>query len=165
MRLHCADEIKSINQPYPPSLPSTTIQAFVPTTTAFSGARVALPTSTSATTAPRMAADFGVFEAAQTEFADEFPEYSKYGWGPTAKAERWNGRHAMFGWAAIIATGYCQAHNLIPNADVALDPKVCVTCLFLTTVTFNNKTLNLPHYSSTHSTNHTACVLVERGYI
>lgn len=72
-----------------------------------------------------MAADFGVFEAAQNEFADEFPEYSKYGWGPTAKAERWNGRHAMFGWAAIIATGYCQAHNLIPDADVALDPKVC----------------------------------------
>lgn len=100
-------------------------QAFVPTTTAFSGARVALPTPTSATTTPRMAAGFGVFDAAQTEFAEEFPEYSKYGWGPTAKAERWNGRHAMFGWAAIIATGYCQAHNLIPNADVALDPKVC----------------------------------------
>lgn len=88
------------------------------------------------------AENFGVFESAQTEFASEFPEYSKYGWGPTAKAERWNGRHAMFGWAAIIATGYCQAHNLIPNADVALDPKVGVgegeghSCLFLLPLTF-----------------------------
>lgn len=87
---------------------------------------MASPASASAaTTTPRMAAgSFSVFDNAQAEFAAEFPEYSKYGWGPTAKAERWNGRHAMFGWAAIIATGYCQAHNLIPDADVALDPKV-----------------------------------------
>ncbi|CAN0148442.1 unnamed protein product [Scytosiphon promiscuus] len=117
-------------------------QAFVPTTTAFSGARVALPASTStAATTPRMAAgSFGVFESAQTEFAEEFPEYSKYGWGPTAKAERWNGRHAMFGWAAIIATGYCQAHNLIPNAEVALDPKVWGTLAYTTgTETITNE--------------------------
>lgn len=92
-----------------------------------------MPASTTSAAGPRMAAgSFGVFDSAQTEFAEEFPEYSKYGWGPTAKAERWNGRHAMFGWAAIIATGYCKAHNLIPDAEVALDPKVCFgSCLIL----------------------------------
>lgn len=78
------------------------------------------------------AGSFGVFESAQNEFAKEFPEYSKYGWGPTAKAERWNGRHAMFGWAAIIATGYAQAHNLIPNADQMLDAKTWGTLAYTT---------------------------------
>lgn len=78
-----------------------------------------------------MAAEgFGVFENAQNQFAKEFPEYSKYGWGPSAKAERWNGRHAMFGWAAIIATGYAKAHNLIPNPDQMLDPKVWGTLAY-----------------------------------
>lgn len=76
------------------------------------------------------ASNFGVFDAAQKEFEQEFPEYSKYGWGPTAKAERWNGRHAMFGWAAIIATGYAQAHNLIPNPDQMLDTKVWGTLAY-----------------------------------
>lgn len=92
----------------------------------------ALSSSTSRVSAgPKMAAEaFGVFESAQSEFAKEFPEYSKYGWGPTAKAERWNGRHAMFGWAAIIATGYCQAHNLIPNPDMMLDTKVWGTLAY-----------------------------------
>lgn len=77
-----------------------------------------------------MADTAGVFANAQAEFAKEFPEYSKYGWGPTAKAERWNGRHAMFGWAAIILTGYAQAHNLIPNADQMLDTKVWGTLAY-----------------------------------
>eukprot|EP00904_Undaria_pinnatifida_P009406 jgi/Undpi1/5596/HiC_scaffold_2.g00872.m1 len=117
-------------------------QAFVPPTAGFGSARAALPSSSVSRTAstPRMAADFGVFDSAQKEFAAEFPEYSKYGWGPTAKAERWNGRHAMFGWAAIIATGYCQAHNLIPNAEVALDPKVWGTLAYTTgTETISNE--------------------------
>lgn len=77
-----------------------------------------------------MAAGFSVFEDAQNQFAAEFPEYAKYGWGPSAKAERWNGRHAMFGWAAIIATGYAKAHNLIPDADQMLDPKVWGTLAY-----------------------------------
>jgi hypothetical protein len=45
------------------------------------------------------------------------------GWGVTTKAERWNGRHAMFGWFAIILTGYAKSHGLIPNPEVALDLK------------------------------------------
>jgi len=32
------------------------------------------------------------------DFAADFPWLAKYGFGPTVKAERWNGRHAMFGW-------------------------------------------------------------------
>ena len=31
-----------------------------------------------------------------------YPGFAAKGWGPSAKAERWNGRHAMFGWAFII---------------------------------------------------------------
>lgn len=46
------------------------------------------------------------------------------GWGPTTKAERWNGRHAMFGWIALLVTGYAKGHGLIPNPDTALDLKV-----------------------------------------
>lgn len=62
-----------------------------------------------------------VFEGAMKSFETDFPEFSKRGFGPTTKAERWNGRHAMFGWAAIIATGYAQSHGLIPNFDTPLD--------------------------------------------
>lgn len=102
--------------------PSTVVGAFTPA--------AALSTSRVSSAGPRMVVGAGVFESAQAEFAKEFPEYSKYGWGPTAKAERWNGRHAMFGWAAIIATGYCQAHNLIPNADQMLDTKVWGTLAY-----------------------------------
>ena len=54
-------------------------------------------------------------------FEKDFPEFSKRGFGPTTKAERWNGRHAMFGWVVILATGYAQSHNLIPNFDAPLD--------------------------------------------
>merc|ERR1711988_1013668 len=39
------------------------------------------------------------------------------------QAERWNGRHAMFGWVCIIATGYAQAHGLLPDAASTLDLK------------------------------------------
>jgi hypothetical protein len=62
-------------------------------------------------------------EKGMKEWEAEYPLFAKYGWGPTAKAERWNGRHAMFGWLMIIATGYCQNNHLIPNADQLLDAK------------------------------------------
>ena len=60
---------------------------------------------------------------ASDTFAKDFPIFNSYGWGVSAKAERWNGRHAMFGWVFIVATGYCQAHGLIPNPTQALDFK------------------------------------------
>lgn len=119
-------------------------QAFLPAPTAIVSARAALPSTSvprAASSRTRMAAEsFGVFESAQSEFAKEFPEYSKYGWGPSAKAERWNGRHAMFGWVAIIATGYAKAHDLIPNADMALDVKTWGTLVYTTgTETITNE--------------------------
>lgn len=60
------------------------------------------------------------FEQGMSTFKSDFPWLAKYGFGPSVKAERWNGRHAMFGWAAILATGYADAHGLFPNANVPL---------------------------------------------
>ena len=63
------------------------------------------------------------FTSAVNDWAKEYPYAYNVGWGPTTKAERWNGRHAMFGWFALIMTGYAKAHNLIPDGDVALSIK------------------------------------------
>lgn len=64
-----------------------------------------------------------VYEAAQEQWKGEFAPLAKYGWGPSVHAEKWNGRHAMFGWVFICATAYCKGHGLIPNADMLLDLK------------------------------------------
>mmetsp|Transcript_58235 Transcript_58235/g.161447 ORF Transcript_58235/g.161447 Transcript_58235/m.161447 type:complete len:238 (+) Transcript_58235:318-1031(+) len=64
-----------------------------------------------------------VFTDAQEEFSSNYPQIAKYGWGPSTKAERWNGRHAMFGWVVIIGTLYAQAHHLIPNPTETLNLK------------------------------------------
>jgi hypothetical protein len=64
-----------------------------------------------------------VFDEATKDWARTYPDAYQYGFGPTTKAERWNGRHAMFGWIALIATGYAKSHGLIPNADSFLDLK------------------------------------------
>jgi hypothetical protein len=34
-----------------------------------------------------------------------YPVAYNKGFGPTTKAERWNGRHAMAGWIVLLATG------------------------------------------------------------
>ena len=65
----------------------------------------------------------GFMESGTEMFAEQFPVFNSYGWGVSVKAERWNGRHAMFGWFFIIATGYCKAHGLIPEPDKLLDFK------------------------------------------
>uniref|UniRef100_A0A7S1TI61 Uncharacterized protein n=1 Tax=Compsopogon caeruleus TaxID=31354 RepID=A0A7S1TI61_9RHOD len=64
---------------------------------------------------------FPVFTEAMKTFADEFPQFAKLGWGCTVKAERWNGRHAMFGMLAIVLTAYAKGHGMIPEADKLLD--------------------------------------------
>merc|ERR1719313_1381075 len=61
-----------------------------------------------------------VFDTATAQFAADYPWLAKYGFGPSVKAERWNGRHAMFGWFAIVATAYAKGHGWFPDADVAL---------------------------------------------
>jgi len=61
-----------------------------------------------------------VFEEGMSQFSADFPWLAKNGFGPSVKAERWNGRHAMFGWFMILLSGYMKAHGLFPGADVAL---------------------------------------------
>ena len=56
-----------------------------------------------------------------TEWEEEYPDFAKWGWGPSVHAEKWNGRHAMFGWVVICATAYAKGHGLIPNPDQTLD--------------------------------------------
>jgi len=61
-----------------------------------------------------------VYEEGMAQFKADYPWLAKYGFGPSVKAERWNGRHAMFGWAAIVATAYCKSHGYFPDANTAL---------------------------------------------
>lgn len=71
----------------------------------------------------RGSVDPAVYEDAIADWENQFPAFAKWGWGPSVQAEKWNGRHAMFGWFFICATAYCKGHGLIPNADMALDFK------------------------------------------
>ena len=57
----------------------------------------------------------GFMPMATETFAKDFPVFNSYGWGVSTKAERWNGRHAMFGWLVIIATSECQKWGLFPD--------------------------------------------------
>lgn len=64
-----------------------------------------------------------VFEEAVSEWEAEYPDFAKFGWGPSVHAEVWNGRHAMFGWVFLCATAYAKGHGIIPNPDMLLDLK------------------------------------------
>jgi len=66
---------------------------------------------------------YEAYEEAQARWAEEFAPLAKYGWGPTVHAEKWNGRHAMFGMFFICATAYAKGHGLIPNMDAPLNLK------------------------------------------
>lgn len=57
------------------------------------------------------------------QWEEEYPDFAKWGWGPSVQAEKWNGRHAMFGWVFICATAYAKGHGLIPNPEMTLDLK------------------------------------------
>jgi len=61
-----------------------------------------------------------VFDQGTSQFAADFPWLAKNGFGPSVKAERWNGRHAMFGWFAILCTAYAKSHGLFPDAATPL---------------------------------------------
>jgi hypothetical protein len=63
----------------------------------------------------------GIYEDAVADWTKQFPQFAKWGWGPSVQAEKWNGRHAMFGWFFICATAYCKGHGLIPDADLPLN--------------------------------------------
>ena len=72
-----------------------------------------------------------VFEDAVKSWASQHPFAYSFGLGPTTKAERWNGRHAMFGWIALLATGYAKGHNLIPNPEEILTVKEWGTLVYM----------------------------------
>jgi len=69
------------------------------------------------------AATNDVFEEGVQQFNDDFPVFASWGWGPSVQAEKWNGRHAMFGWVMLCLTSYTQGHHLIPNPGMALEMK------------------------------------------
>ncbi|KAL7558714.1 hypothetical protein ACA910_013428 [Epithemia clementina (nom. ined.)] len=62
-----------------------------------------------------------IYEGAVADWEKQFPAFAKWGWGPSVQAEKWNGRHAMFGWLFICATAYCKGHGLIPDPEATLD--------------------------------------------
>jgi hypothetical protein len=64
-----------------------------------------------------------VYEDAVADWEMQFPEFAKYGWGPSVQAEKWNGRHAMFGWFFICACAYAKGHGLLPDAATFVDFK------------------------------------------
>jgi Chlorophyll A-B binding protein len=64
-----------------------------------------------------------IYEDSIGDWEKQFPDFAKYGWGPSVQAEKWNGRHAMFGWSFICATAYFKGHGLIPDAETALSLK------------------------------------------
>lgn len=49
------------------------------------------------------------------------------------------GRHAMFGWIALLVTGYCKGHGLIPQANLALDVKEWGTLAYMYGGTISNE--------------------------
>lgn len=97
-----------------PSLQSPALQR-----TSLSGARVA-HASAPRRAAVRMGMVLPIFTQAMEDFKKDYPAFADRGWGATVKAERWNGRHAMFGFLVLVATGYCKGHGLIPDASVPL---------------------------------------------
>jgi len=70
-----------------------------------------------------MKIDASVYQDAQADWEQQFPAFAEWGWGPSVQAEKWNGRHAMFGWLFICATAYCKSHGLIPDPETALSFK------------------------------------------
>jgi hypothetical protein len=63
------------------------------------------------------------FDKYMEGYRNDFPWLARQGFGLTVKCERWNGRHAMFGWAAIIATAVCKKYGVFPDPAVALKYK------------------------------------------
>jgi len=54
------------------------------------------------------------------------------GLGTIRPPEKWNGRHAMFGWFFICCTAYAKGHGLIPDMDVPLNLKTWGTLATIT---------------------------------
>jgi len=72
---------------------------------------------------PATAVASSVFDDAVKDWGEEYPQFAKWGWGPSVQAEIWNGRHAMFGWVVMCACAYHQGHGDFPDADKMLNFK------------------------------------------
>jgi len=90
---------------------------------AFQAPSVVVPSSPMLAASRTSPITASVFENGMSQFKGDYPWLAKYGFGPSVKAERWNGRHAMFGWLMIAGTAYAKSHGLFPNPDVALQYK------------------------------------------
>ena len=86
-----------------------------------SGARVNSTVRTAAAARITMGSVLPTFTKAMADYKAEFPMFAERGWGATVKAERWNGRHAMFGFLSLVITAYCKGHGLLPDASQILD--------------------------------------------
>jgi hypothetical protein len=90
---------------------------------AFQAPSVMVPSSPMLAASRTSAITASVFEDGMGQFKADYPWLAKYGFGPSVKAERWNGRHAMFGWLMIAGTAYAKSNGLFPSPDVALQYK------------------------------------------
>jgi len=107
---------------------ASAVSGFAPTTPLTTMETIARPTTSSLDAfkgpqpwlAPSITENSKMFEAGMEKFATDFPGFAKWGWGPTVHAEKWNGRHAMFGWFFICCTAYFKGHGLIPDSTTML---------------------------------------------
>jgi hypothetical protein len=104
--------------------PLRTLATLVLGASAVSGFTPASPIA-ARTVAPAVTSEtsLNVFNDAMADWEKEYPDFAKWGWGPSVQAEKWNGRHAMFGWVFICASAYAKGHGLIPDADMTLNLK------------------------------------------
>jgi Chlorophyll A-B binding protein len=82
---------------------------------AFGGARVAVPGAVTRSSVTMLENMQPAFLKAMEDYKEEYAPFAKRGWGATTKAERWNSRHAMFGWLMIIGTAEARNHGLMPE--------------------------------------------------
>jgi len=91
-------------------------------------------------TDPKQYAPPQVYDDAVADWTKQFPQFAEWGWGPSVQAEKWNGRHAMFGWFFICATAYCKGHGLIPDPETLLSVKDWGTLAIISgTTTISNE--------------------------
>lgn len=96
------------------SLATSTINATSTFGTTVRAARVAKSSISMGTVLP-------MFTKAMADYKKDYAPFADRGWGATVKAERWNGRHAMFGFLVMVITGYCKGKGILPPAGELLD--------------------------------------------
>ena len=69
------------------------------------------------------------------QFSADFPWLAKNGFGPSVKAERWNGRHAMFGCAGNahpvereVWVGIRRVEGEQERMDAWVSCAICIEC-------------------------------------